>query len=60
MDRTGRFSSSTSPDADSFQRFFEGVRPEIDPVMVEVATREPQIAFWHKLETHDDDVGWKG
>jgi heme-degrading monooxygenase HmoA len=47
------------PDAESFQRFFESARPEIDPVMAEVATGEPQIAFWHKLETHDE-VGWTG
>ncbi len=46
------------PDADSFQRFFENERPAIEPIFAEVASGEPQITFWRKLETHDD-VGWE-
>jgi len=46
------------PDPESFQRFYEEMRPEIDPLMAEVATGEPEITFWRKLETHDD-VGWE-
>jgi quinol monooxygenase YgiN len=45
------------PDAESFQRFFESERAEIEPLMQEVATGEPEITFWRKLET-GDDVGW--
>jgi hypothetical protein len=46
------------PDAESFQRFFESMRPEIDPMMQQVATSEPEITFWRTLETHDE-VGWE-
>jgi hypothetical protein len=46
------------PDAESFQRFYESERDRIEPMMAEVATTEPIIAFWRKLETHDD-VGWE-
>jgi hypothetical protein len=46
------------PDAESFQKFFEDQRPQIQPLMDEVATSEPEITFWNKLETHDD-VGWE-
>jgi hypothetical protein len=46
------------PDPESFQRFYEEMRSEIDPLMAEVATSEPEITFWRKLETHDD-VGWE-
>ena len=45
------------PDAQSFQNFFESQREKIDPMMREVATGEPEILFWRKLETHDE-VGW--
>jgi hypothetical protein len=45
------------PDVDSFQRFFESERETIEPMMREVATSEPEITFWHKLET-GDEVGW--
>jgi hypothetical protein len=46
------------PDAESFQRFFEQVRSEIEPLMAEVGvTEEPEITFWRKLDTHDE-VGW--
>jgi heme-degrading monooxygenase HmoA len=46
------------PDAESFQRFFESMRSEIEPMMEAIgATGEPEIVFWRKLETHDD-VGW--
>ena len=46
------------PDAQSFQTFFEAAQPQIGPMMREVASGEPQITFWTKLETHDD-VGWE-
>ena len=46
------------PDAESFQRFFEQLRPEIEPMMEQVATSEPTITFWRKLDTHDE-VGWE-
>ncbi len=45
------------PDAESFQRFFESQRSQIEPMMQQVATGEPEITFWRKLETHDE-VGW--
>ena len=45
------------PDPQCFQTFFESQREEIEPMMQEVATSEPEITFWHKLET-GDDVGW--
>ena len=45
------------PDAESFQRFFESAQSEIEQVMQQVATGEPEITFWHKLETNDD-IGW--
>jgi hypothetical protein len=46
------------PDPQSFQRFFEQMRPEIEPMMrASGFTGEPQVSFWRKLET-GDDVGW--
>jgi hypothetical protein len=46
------------PDPESFQRFFEAMRSEIEPMMQAVGvTGEPEITFWRKLETHDE-VGW--
>ena len=46
------------PDPESFQRFFEQLRPEIEPMMRDVGvTGEPEITFWRKLDTHDE-VGW--
>jgi heme-degrading monooxygenase HmoA len=45
------------PDADSFHRFFESEQATIGPMMQEVATSEPEITFWRKLET-GDEVGW--
>jgi hypothetical protein len=48
------------PDAESFQRFFEGAQGEIGPLMSEAGvTEEPQPEFWRKLETNDD-YGWEG
>jgi uncharacterized protein with GYD domain len=47
------------PDAESFHRFFEALAPEIGPMMQQVATSEPEITFWRKLETRDE-VGWEG
>jgi hypothetical protein len=47
------------PDPETFQRFFESERAEIEPMMAEAGvTSEPEIRFWRKLETHDD-VGWE-
>jgi hypothetical protein len=46
------------PDAESFQRFFEQLRPEIEPIMQAAGvTGEPDITFWRKLDTRDE-VGW--
>jgi hypothetical protein len=45
-------------DAEGFQRFYESEREQIEPMLGEVATSEPVITFWRKLETHDD-VGWE-
>jgi hypothetical protein len=45
------------PDAETFQRFFAQEQEAIDPLMKQVATSEPEITFWRKLET-GDDVGW--
>jgi hypothetical protein len=46
------------PDPESFQRFFEQEQETIGPMMAQVATGEPEITFWRKLET-GDDVGWE-
>jgi hypothetical protein len=46
------------PDAESFQRFFAEQQPTIGPIMQQVATGDPEITFWTKLET-GDDVGWE-
>jgi len=45
------------PDPESFQRFFESERAEIEALMGEVASGEPEVTFWRKLETHDE-IGW--
>ncbi len=46
------------PDPESFQRFFDSVRSEIEEMMGQAGIQsEPQIRFWRKLETHDE-VGW--
>ena len=45
------------PDAESFQRFYASEQATIEPMMREVATSEPEITFWHKLET-GDEIGW--
>jgi hypothetical protein len=45
------------PDAESFQAFFGAMEHEIGPMMETVLTSEPEVTFWHKLETRDD-VGW--
>ena len=47
------------PDAESFQAFFSEMESEIGPMMEAVATSEPEIVFWTKLDT-GDDVGWEG
>jgi hypothetical protein len=46
------------PDAESFQAFFSEMESEIGPMMQQVATSEPEIVFWSKLDT-GDDVGWE-
>jgi quinol monooxygenase YgiN len=47
------------PDAESFQRFFESARSDIEPMMKAAgATAEPGVNFWRKLETNDD-FGWE-
>jgi hypothetical protein len=47
------------PDAESFQRFFEGAGDQIQPIFAEVGvTEEPQPTFWRSLETHDE-YGWE-
>lgn len=45
------------PDPESFQTFFREMEAEIRPMMEAVATGEPEITFWTKLDT-GDDVGW--
>ena len=45
------------PDPESFQQFYEAEQAAIGPLMEQVATSEPEITFWRKLETHDE-VGW--
>jgi hypothetical protein len=45
------------PDPESFQAFFSENEAAIGPMMQEVATSEPEIVFWTKLDT-GDDVGW--
>ena len=46
------------PDAETFQVFFAEMESEIGPMMQAVATSEPEIVFWTKLDT-GDDVGWE-
>jgi hypothetical protein len=46
------------PDPESFQAFFAAEEANIGPLMEQVATSEPEITFWHKLET-GDDIGWE-
>jgi len=45
------------PDPESFHRFFESEQETIGPMMEQVATGEPEVTFWLKLET-GDDIGW--
>jgi len=45
------------PDEDTFLRFFQSNREEIDPMMRTVASGDPVVSFWRKLETHDE-IGW--
>ena len=48
------------PDAESFQRFFEEMAPQIGPMFEGMGvTEQPQPTFWRKLESHDE-VGWEG
>jgi quinol monooxygenase YgiN len=46
------------PDPESFHAFFQAEQATIGPMMEQVATSEPEITFWRKLET-GDDVGWE-
>jgi hypothetical protein len=45
------------PDEASFHAFFEQEQASIGPMMAQVATSEPEVTFWHKLDT-GDDIGW--
>ena len=45
------------PDPESFQRFYAAEQAAIGPMMAQVATSEPEIIFWRKLET-GDEIGW--
>jgi len=45
------------PDEASFRKFYSEMESEIGPMMQAALTGEPEITFWHKLET-GDDVGW--
>jgi hypothetical protein len=46
------------PDEQSFRSFFDEMSPKIQPMMQAAGiTSEPEITFWHKLETNDD-YGW--
>jgi quinol monooxygenase YgiN len=45
------------PDAESFHRFFESERADIEKAMSQATTGEPEITFWRALETNDA-VGW--
>ena len=45
------------PDAESFQRFFQGT-PEVGSSLAAAGvTGEPKVTVWRKLETHDEH-GW--
>ena len=46
------------PDPESFRAFFEAEQAEIGPMMAQIATSEPEITFWRKLET-GDEIGWE-
>jgi hypothetical protein len=46
------------PDGESFLRFFEESRSEIQPLMEAAGvTQAPEITIWRKLDTRDD-YGW--
>ena len=46
------------PDQESFQTFFSDSQAEIGPMMAAAdAQGEPEIRFWHQLQTHDE-YGW--
>jgi hypothetical protein len=46
------------PDLESFRRFFDEMRPEIEPLFRDAGiTGDPDLTSWRKLETHDE-VGW--
>jgi quinol monooxygenase YgiN len=46
------------PDPESFHAFFAAEQEAIGPMMAQVATSEPEITFWRKLET-GDEIGWE-
>jgi quinol monooxygenase YgiN len=46
------------PDPESFHAFFAAEQDAIGPMMAQVATSEPEITFWRKLET-GDEIGWE-
>ena len=45
------------PDAASFHAFFEAEQANIGPMMEQVATSEPEITLWRKLETEMTSAG---
>ena len=46
------------PDPQSFQAFFAETGDQIRGIMEQSGvTSEPEISFWHKLDT-GDDLGW--
>jgi hypothetical protein len=46
------------PDPDSFQKFFEANRAQIEPLMAGAgASGEAEVTFWRKLDSKDE-VGW--
>ena len=47
------------PEPSDFQGFFQDQQGPIGSMMQEAgAMSEPDVKFWHKLETHDE-VGWE-
>jgi heme-degrading monooxygenase HmoA len=46
------------PDPESFQRFFEAMSSEIQPMMAAGGiTAEPEFVFWREMKM-GDEVGW--
>jgi len=45
------------PDAESFENFFGGIQDDIAPMMEQIATAEPVVSVWRKLDSRDE-YGW--